>query len=93
MFIGSYITTRVFSLHQIDVWFNLLLISRVQDQTSGIGHVLTDQHRSVGTVQFGHLNGLKYVVGPVEISADPVDSETLRHSDAAVKDLEGKRNV
>lgn len=76
---------------QFNLWL-FLLISRVQHQISGIGHVLTDQHRSVGTVQFGHLDGLQHVVGPVQVSADPVHSETLRHSDAAVKDLKGEKN-
>lgn len=70
----------------------VLLVSRVHYQTPWVGHVFTDQHRSVGAVQFGHLNGLQNVVSPVQVSANPVDGETLSDSHSAVKDLSGQRN-
>lgn len=45
----------------------------------------------MSAIQFGHLNGLQYVISPVQVATHPVDSKTLSDGDAAVKYLSGKK--
>lgn len=44
-------------------------------------------------VQFGHLDGLQYVIGPVQVAAHPVNSKALSDGDAAVKYLSGRKRA
>lgn len=44
----------------------------------------------MSAVQFGHLNCLQNIVGPVQVATHPVYGKALSDGDAAVKYLSGK---
>lgn len=53
-------------------------VANIHSNSSRFSQPIVDQHGSIGTVEFGHLNGVSAFVTPVQVSSDPVHCQTVR---------------
>ena len=71
-----------------DVTTVLLPVAYVHSHGAWIVQTSVDQDCSVRPVQFGHLYGLPVEVTPVQVSSQPINSQTIWFTDqCVVKDL------
>lgn len=65
-----------------------LLVTGVENQSAGAGHILWEEDFSIATVQSGNLNVLQDWVSPVKVTGDPVHRYTLRYHQTSGEDLQ-----
>lgn len=57
-------------------------ILHIHHQSPGLAEARADQHRPIGPIELGHLNGVPAFVAPVQVATHPVHSQPVGVAEA-----------